>query len=269
MKKRPKEKTNTGVKMIKINILFGAKDFVKTSLLVEMIKRNGYNLITTTKSREFLSLLEDRNIDLIMVAQELEDLNGLVLLKNIRNSRYKDIPIIAIAESPTAIVDPIPREVSSDLVFSYGSTPKSRQDNPPITYKLAFFQLGADECLFYDQDLHESLARIKAVIRRISPKETHEIIKVNEIELDMASYTVKVAGKEIKVTAKEFDLLYVFLSSPNRVLSRPYLLERIWGFNYFGSPRTVDVHIRRLRSKLGKAAKYIHTVSCVGYKFIP
>lgn len=255
--------------MIKINILFGAKDFIKTSLLLEMIKRNGYNIITSTNSREFLSILESRNIDLLMISQSLEDINGLMLLKNIRNSKYKDIPVIAIVESPTTLLDSIPKELASDLIFSYGSTPKSKQDSNPITYKLAFFQLGADECLFYDQDLHESLARIKAVIRRITPKQSQEVIKVNEIELDMSSYTVKVAGKEIKVTAKEFDLLYVFLSSPNRVLSRPYLLERIWGFNYFGSPRTVDVHIRRLRAKLGKAAKYIHTVSCVGYKFIP
>ncbi|MGC8867597.1 MAG: winged helix-turn-helix domain-containing protein, partial [Elusimicrobiales bacterium] len=171
--------------------------------------------------------------------------------------------------SPTSVISSIPKEISSDLIFSYGSTPKSRQDSQTITYKLAFFQLGADEVLFYDQDLHESVARIKAVIRRIAPKQVPEVIKVNEIELDMTSYTVKVFGKEIKVTAKEFDLLYVFLSSPNRVLSRPYLLERIWGFNYFGSPRTVDVHIRRLRAKLSKAAKYIHTVPCVGYKFIP
>lgn len=255
--------------MIKINILFGSKEFVKSSLLIEMIKRNGYNLLTTTSSREFFSLLENRNIDLVMIGQELEDVNGLILLKNIRNSQHKNIPVIAIVDSADSRVDPIPKELTSDLIFSYGSTPKSRQENPPITYKLAFFQLGADECLFYDQDLHESIARIKAVIRRVIPQQIHEVIKVNEIELDLASYTVKVGGKEIKVTAKEFDLLYVFLSSPNRVLSRPYLLERIWGFNYFGSPRTVDVHIRRLRAKLGKAAKYIHTVPCVGYKFIP
>jgi len=192
-----------------------------------------------------------------------------LFLKNIRNSQYKDIPVIAIVDSQNDVLENISKELADDLIFSFGSSPKSKENSSPITYKLAFFQLGADECLTYEQDLHESVARIKAVIRRIKPKEAEEVIKVNEIELDMASYTVKVAGKEIKVTAKEFDLLYVFLSSPNRVLSRPYLLERIWGFNYFGSPRTVDVHIRRLRAKLGKAAKYIHTVSCVGYKFIP
>ena len=70
-------------------------------------------------------------------------------------------------------------------------------------------------------------------------------------------------------TTKELDLLYVFLSSANRVLSRPYLIERVWGYNYFGSPRTVDVHVRRLREKLAVAAKYITTIPCVGYKLVP
>jgi len=255
--------------MIKINILFVSKDLVKASLLIEVLKRQGYSVITANKSSEALSLIEDRKIDLLILSKELADGNGLLFLKNIRNSQYKDIPVIAIADSQNDVLENIPKELADDLIFSFGSSPKSKENSSPITYKLAFFQLGADECLTYEQDLHESVARIKAVIRRIKPKEAEEVIKVNEIELDMASYTVKVAGKEIKVTAKEFDLLYVFLSSPNRVLSRPYLLERIWGFNYFGSPRTVDVHIRRLRAKLGKAAKYIHTVSCVGYKFIP
>ncbi|MEF3280376.1 MAG: response regulator transcription factor [Elusimicrobiota bacterium] len=255
--------------MIKINILFAAKDFVKSSLLIEMLKRQGYSVITSTKSRDVLSILEERKIDIMILSHELADISGLKFLKQLRSSSYKEIPVVAIVDSPNLLLDVIPKDLSSDLVLSFGSAPKGKSESPSITYKLAFFQLGADECLSYDQDLHESVARIKAVIRRIGPKETEEVIKSNEIELNMSSYTVKIAGKEIKVTAKEFDLLYVFLSSPNRVLSRPYLLERIWGFNYFGSPRTVDVHIRRLRAKMGKAAKYIHTVSCVGYKFIP
>ncbi len=255
--------------MIKINILFVAKDFVKSSLLIEMLKRQGYNVITITKAREAMGIIEDRKIDLLMISQEINDTTGLHFLKSIRNSQFKNIPVVAMVNSPTEVLNPIPKDLANDLILSFGSAPKGKDTVSSITYKLAFFQLGADECLSYDQDLHESVARVKAVIRRVLPEEPQEVIKVNEIELDMASYTVKVAGKEIKVTAKEFDLLYVFLSSPNRVLSRPYLLERIWGFNYFGSPRTIDVHIRRLRAKLGKAAKYIHTVSCVGYKFIP
>lgn len=255
--------------MIKINILFVSKDFIRASLLIEMLKRQGYSVITTTKSKEAISIIEDRKIDMLIVSNELADMDGLIFLKNIKNSQYSKIPVVAIINSHDLVLDNIPKELSNDLTLSFGSAPKGKSSSQSITYKLAFFQMGADECLSYDQDLHESIARIKAVIRRVVPMEIEEIIKVNEIELDMASYTVKISGKEIKVTAKEFDLLYVFLSSPNRVLSRPYLLERIWGFNYFGSPRTVDVHIRRLRAKMGKAAKYIHTVSCVGYKFIP
>ncbi|MGC8866789.1 MAG: response regulator, partial [Elusimicrobiales bacterium] len=82
--------------MIKINLLFAAKDFIKTSLLIEMIKRNEYNLVTSTKSTEVFALLEARKIDLLIIAQELQDVSGLVLLKNIRSSKFKEIPVVAI-----------------------------------------------------------------------------------------------------------------------------------------------------------------------------
>jgi len=249
---------------VKINILFAAKDFVKSSLLIEMLSRQGYSVVTVSKAKEALSMLE-KSFDILILGQNLADEQGLILLKNLRQ-KNKNIPVIAMLESPEMVLSHIPANLSGDLILPNG-LPKSSSNQ--ITYKLAFFQLGADECLSYNQDLHESFARIRAVIRRIIPVQSDEIIKVNEIELNMSSYTVKISGKEVTVTAKEFDLLYVFLSSPNRVLSRPYLIERVWGYNYFGSPRTVDVHIRRLRSKIGKASKYIHTVPCVGYKFIP
>ena len=106
-------------------------------------------------------------------------------------------------------------------------------------------------------------ARTRAVLRRTTPNPAEEVLKMGEVELNLTSYTLKVKGKEVPLTSKELDLLYVFLSSPNRVLSRPYLIERVWGYNYFGSPRTVDVHVRRLREKLGKAARFIHTVPAV------
>ena len=135
--------------------------------------------------------------------------------------------------------------------------------------RLAFFQAGADECLLLSWDAAECLARIKAVLRRTQVNAAEELIKMGEIELNLTSYTLHISGKRVPLTSKELDLLYVFLSSANRVLSRPYLIERVWGYNYFGSPRTVDVHVRRLREKLGVAAKYITTIPCVGYKLIP
>jgi two-component system alkaline phosphatase synthesis response regulator PhoP len=134
---------------------------------------------------------------------------------------------------------------------------------------LAFFQAGADECLSLNWDVAECLARIKAVLRRMQTTPQEELIKMGEIELNLTSYTLHISGRKVALTSKELDLLYVFLSSANRVLSRPYLIERVWGYNYFGSPRTVDVHVRRLREKLGSAARYVTTIPCVGYKLVP
>ncbi|PIS46926.1 MAG: hypothetical protein COT17_06085 [Elusimicrobia bacterium CG08_land_8_20_14_0_20_51_18] len=253
---------------MKVNILFAAKDFVRASLLIEMLSRQGYSVVTSNKGREAMSMLGEKTFDVLMVGQNLADEEGLVFLKGLRQ-KNKSLPVIAVLESPDSVLSHMPSTLNQDLVLPHGSAPKGQSQSQGITYKLAFFQLGADECLSYSQDLHESVARIRAVIRRTISTQSEEVLKMNEIELNMSSYTVKISGREIRVTAKEFDLLYVFLSSPNRVLSRPYLIERVWGYNYFGSPRTVDVHVRRLRSKMGKACKYVHTVPCVGYKMIP
>ena len=254
---------------MKINIIFASKDFSRASLLLEMLSRQGYSVVTTHKSQEVMGMLTQKSFDLVVMGQNLADEEGLIFLKNLR-SKNKTIPVIAILESPDTYLDHIPAGISMDNMFSHQSGGRSSgKSAAKITYKLAFFQIGADECLNYSQDLQETIARIRAVLRRTVSSQPDEILKMNEIEINMSSYTVKIAKKEIVVTAKEFDLLYVFLNSPNRVLSRPYLIERVWGYNYFGSPRTVDVHVRRLRAKLGKAAKYVHTVPCVGYKLVP
>ena len=105
-----------------------------------------------------------------------------------------------------------------------------------------------------DRDLRTNAAHAKALA-------TVDLIRLERLASELLSAS--------SLTSKELDLLYVFLSSANRVLSRPYLIERVWGYNYFGSPRTVDVHVRRLREKLGVAAKYITTIPCVGYKLVP
>ena len=253
---------------MKINILFASKDLSRASLILEMLSRQGYCVITAHRSREVMGMLAEKTFDLVMVGQNLADEEGLSFLRNLR-AKNKNIPVIAILESPDTYLDHMPSGLNLETLAPHGPASGGARQAPKISYKLAFFQLGADECLAYSQDLHESLARIRAVVRRTVSTQADEVIKLNEIELNMSSYTVKISGKEITVTAKEFDLLYVFLSSPNRVLSRPYLIERVWGYNYFGSPRTVDVHVRRLRSKMGKSARYVRTVPCVGYKLVP
>lgn len=252
---------------MKINIIFASKDLSRASLILEMLSRQGYAVATAHRSREVMGMLAEKSFDMVMIGQHLADEEGLTFLKNLR-AKNKNIPVIAVLESPDTVLDHMPSGLTMQTIMPHGPAGRGG-DAPKISYKLAFFQLGADECLSYSQDLHESIARIRAVVRRTVNVQADEILKLNEIELNMSSYTVTIGGKEIKVTAKEFDLLYVFLSSPNRVLSRPYLIERVWGYNYFGSPRTVDVHVRRLRSKMAKAARYVHTVPCVGYKLVP
>ncbi len=233
--------------------------------MLEMLSRQGYSVATAGRAREVMGMLAEKSFDMVMVGQNLADEEGLTFLRNLR-AKNKNIPVIAVLESPDTYLEHMPAGLSLESLLPHG--PAGRE-TPKISYKLAFFQLGADEVLGYSQDLHESVARVRAVVRRTVSVQADEVLKMNEIELNMSSYTVRIANKEITVTAKEFDLLYVFLSSPNRVLSRPYLIERVWGYNYFGSPRTVDVHVRRLRSKMGKAARYVHTVPCVGYKLVP
>jgi len=250
---------------VKINIIFASKDLSKASLMLEMLSRQGYSVATAHRAREVMGMLAEKSFDLVMVGQNLADEEGLSFLKNLR-AKNKNIPVIAVLESPDTYLDHMPAGLNAEVLMPHGSPGR---ETPKISCKLAFFQLGADEVLAYSQDLHESVARVRAVVRRTVSVQPDEVLKMSEIELNMSSYTVRISNKEITVTAKEFDLLYVFLSSPNRVLSRPYLIERVWGYNYFGSPRTVDVHVRRLRSKMGKAARYIHTVPCVGYKLVP
>ena len=266
---------------MRINILCAARDPNRAGVFLETLSRNGFVLTVVQRAKEVLALLSQRGCDMLLVGQTLADEDGLNLVKLLRSRNpTRQLPIVAI-------VDPIPTQpVTSDPVIlrrvpAFGSTsgqlrsPGQMQPGSGTTAaaktsaRLAFFQAGADECLSLDQDVAECLARIKAVLTRVMVKPQEEILRMGSIELNLTSYTLKVGGKGVALTSKELDLLYVFLSSPNRVLSRPYLIERVWGYNYFGSPRTVDVHVRRLREKLGKAAKFITTVPCVGYKLIP
>jgi len=232
-----------------------------------MLGRNGYSVVTAQKSKEILGLLAQKSCDLLILGHHLADEDGLSFLKSPRN-RTKTLPVVAYLESPDLILEHVPPALHAEMSATAASR-TGGHSAMKITLKLAFFQLGADECLNFSQDMQESLTRIRAVMRRTSSGNMEEVMKMGEIELNLSSYTLKINGKNVPLTAKELDLLYVFISSPNRVLSRPYLIERVWGYNYFGSPRTVDVHVRRLREKLGAASRYVHTVPCVGYKLVP
>lgn len=138
--------------------------------------------------------------------------------------------------------------------------------------KVLGLELGADDFMVKPFDMKELSARIKAVLRRYSSHDNSgddEVIKFDNIEISLQKYELKLAGRSVDIPPKELELLYFLASNYNRVFTRDQLLDKVWGFDYLGDSRTVDVHVKRLREKLeGVSNKWVlKTVWGVGYKF--
>ena len=125
---------------------------------------------------------------------------------------------------------------------------------------------GADDYLAKPFGMMEMISRIKAVLRRSSPKKAEELISAGGISMDKTRHSVTVDGAEIRLALKEYELLQLFMENPNLVFSRERLLSSVWGTDFLGETRTVDVHVGTLRTKLGTAGAMIETVRGVGYR---
>lgn len=137
--------------------------------------------------------------------------------------------------------------------------------------KVLGLELGADDFIVKPFDMKEVFARIKAVLRRYAKHETSdgEVIKFDDLEISLQKYEMRVGGKVVDIPPKELELIYFLASNYNRVFTRDQLLDKVWGFDYLGDSRTVDVHIKRLREKLeGAHGNWtLKTIWGVGYKF--
>lgn len=138
--------------------------------------------------------------------------------------------------------------------------------------KIMALDTGADDYIVKPFSPGEVVARVKAVLRRIVTSETEKrtVIKYNSLKIDIGNYSVKINDSTINLTKKEIEVLWMMANSPNKIFSRDMLLDNIWGTEYFGDPRTVDTHIKRLRAKLKLENQYnwnIKTVWSLGYKF--
>lgn len=129
-------------------------------------------------------------------------------------------------------------------------------------------ELGADDYIAKPFDAKELIARIKAVLRRSTPAEPERTISLPGLTVSLENYAVTLDGRQLEMPPKEIELLYFLASHPGKVFTREQLLEQVWGFDFFGDSRTVDVHVKRIREKLGDNHEWeLRTVWGVGYKF--
>ncbi|WP_425446608.1 response regulator transcription factor [Dethiothermospora halolimnae] len=217
------------------------------ALLVKGLKysleQDGYEVDAAYDGSEALDKANRENYSLIILDLMLPEIDGLEVCQKIREK--SQVPIIML-------------------------TAKGEDIN-----KILGLEYGADDYLTKPFNILELKARIKAILRRASTKETkigEQIIQLDNFTINTLGRKVTVNGKDINLTAKEFDLLLLLASNPGKVFTREELLEIIWGYEYFGDLRTVDVHIRRLREKIeenSSQAEYILTKWGVGYYFRP
>ena len=132
--------------------------------------------------------------------------------------------------------------------------------------KIQSLDLGADDYLVKPFGMMEMVSRVKAVLRRCHPRQNPEILAANDLVIDLAEHTVMAGGERVSLTYKEFELLRLFMSSPGVAFTREKLLTSIWDSDYSGETRTVDMHIRTLRQKLGSYGAIIETIRNVGYR---
>ena len=183
-----------------------------------------------------LEALKNDKPDLIILDIMMPEKDGIEVLKEIRqNTVTSPIPVIMATAKGTEMD------------------------------KIQGLDTGADDYLVKPFGIMEMVSRVKAVLRRCEPNEKDETITVGEISLNDKAHTVKVNGEKVMLTFKEFEILKLFMLNPGIVLSRDQLLSKVWGMNYYGETRTVDMHIKTLRQKLGSAGKQIETVIGVGY----
>lgn len=197
------------------------------------LEKNGNEVVTATDGRRAVEKLKMHDVDIAIVDIMMPFMDGLSLTEVIKNNH--DIPVIML-------------------------TAKSQIDD-----KREAFSRGADDYLTKPFEFEELLFRIEAIMRRTN-KSDKDFFRLKNIVIDKSDYVVKIDNKTIKLPLKEFELLYYFAQHKNQVFSREQLIEEIWGLDFEGDNRTVDVHIKRLRSRFKDNAPFeIRTIRNVGY----
>ena len=211
-------------------------------LLELQLKRNGYETLTAADGQAALE--QAAQADLVLLDVMLPGIDGFEVCRRLKaDPSTQAIPVIML-------------------------TAKSEEID-----KVLGLELGADDYMVKPFSVRELLARIKAVLRRSqgSQPAAEQQLTIGPLVMDFSSYTARLGSERLMLTPKEYELLKLLVTNPGRAFMRDELLERVWGYEYYGDTRTVDVHIRHLRAKLAaipELAEAIETVRGVGYRFV-
>lgn len=221
--------------MYTINILIAEDEERLRKLIAKYLKIENYKVFEASNGQEAIQIFEEEPIDLVILDVMMPFVDGFSTCRTIRKT--SDIPIIML-------------------------TARAEEED-----KILGFDLGVDDYVTKPFSTRELLARVKALLKRSGKTEAKEEVVIGSLVINTLSRVVEINSEEISLSPKEYDLLIFFIDNPNRALSREQILDRVWGYDFFGDGRTVDTVIKRLRKKLGTEGERIQTVRSVGYRF--
>ena len=204
-------------------------------LVRSYLERDGYDVVWTSNGEDALVELSRHPVRIVVLDIGLPTMDGFEVCRRIR--ARSGVPILMLT---------------------------ARDEEPD---RVAGLEVGADDYVTKPFSPRELVARVRAILRRVGDRAPEEVLVLGPLALQRRSRVVTVAGRPVELTTKEFELLACLLEHPHMVLSRDQLLERVWGFQYYGGSRTVDVHIAQIRRKLGLPS-VIRTVRGAGYKAV-
>ncbi len=222
--------------MIETKVLVVDDDNNICDLIELYLQKEGYKVFKAFNGNEALKTFKEKQIDIIVLDVMMPVMDGYEVLKEIRKS--SQVPVLMLTAKGETF----------DRVLG--------------------LELGADDYMVKPFEPKELVARIRAVLRRYKPQTQKRALEFKDLIVDADSYIVTYRGSEVEMPPKEFELLYFLASNPNKVFTRDQLLYEVWGYDYPGDSRTVDVHVKRIREKLTEGNDWqLKTVWGVGYKF--